>query len=67
MSFLYDSRRAVPDITAVTDGVSTVTFQACANRETQFAGGFIVDAGVTDFQITFSSPGSQTRTVALKF
>jgi hypothetical protein len=66
VSFLYDPRRSAPDITAVTDGMSTVTFQACADRETQFAGGFIADSGVTDFRITIST-GTQTRTVPLTF
>jgi hypothetical protein len=66
VSLLYDPRRSAPDITAVTDGMSTVTFQACADRETQFAGGFIADSGVTDFRITIST-GTQTRTVPLTF
>jgi hypothetical protein len=65
-SLFYDPRRSPTNITSVTDGMSTVTFQACADRKTQFAGGFIVESGVRDSLITISA-GSRTRMVPLTF
>jgi hypothetical protein len=65
-SLFYDPRRSPTNNTSVSDGMSTVTFQACADRRTQFAGGFIVESGVSDFRVTISA-GSQTRTVPLTF
>ncbi len=61
VSLAYDPHRVLSTVLKITDGVSAVTFRACPDRETQFAGGFLIRGGTDTFSVLIHTGGVRRK------